>query len=198
MVTVLRSFWHGTRGTGWTELARCFHTDVFFLSSSGSKLTPWTGIERTGVRGKTTYKQREKPTLWPQAVLSQAKCSLCFQGLHTGFRTLVKQMGFQSDHSDNTDQWEIRGPGADLLGQEWTISSMRALVKAPEQARRISSRMLGVSVFLAPHLVPFADVPGDSLRQAGTPRSHGLFWLLRPLGECNESLGHCLQVKKQS
>lgn len=69
---------------------------------------------------------------------------------------------------------------------------------APEQARQISSRMLGVSVLLAPHLVPFADVPGDSLRQAGTPRSHGLFWLLRPLGECNESLGHCLQVKKQS
>lgn len=30
----------------------------------------------------------------------------------------MKQMGFQSDHSENTDQWEIRGPGADLLGQE--------------------------------------------------------------------------------
>lgn len=81
------------RGTEWTELARCFRTDVFFFSSSGSKLTPWTGIERPGVRGKTTYKQSEKPALWPQAVLSQAKCSLCFQGLHTGFRTLGKQIG---------------------------------------------------------------------------------------------------------
>lgn len=49
--------WYQGSKMDWTS--KLFLHWCFLFSSSGSKLTPWNGMERAGVGGKTTYKQRD-------------------------------------------------------------------------------------------------------------------------------------------